>query len=95
VFATSPYADWLLWSQPTLAGRVAFDARFELLSTDQLHRIALLQARSGDWLKTVNGYSVFVLNRRSDHGLEQSLVRRLPARVVFSSPQVVVLQRRG
>src|SRR6266576_681018 len=52
VFATSPDADWLLWSQPALAGRVAFDARFELLSTRDVQRIAQLQARSGDWIKT-------------------------------------------
>ena len=95
VFATSPYADWLLWSRPRLAGRVAFDARFELLSTRQLQRIALLQARSGDWLKTVSGYRVFVLNARTDRTLEQALIQRLPARIVFSSPQVVVLRRRG
>jgi hypothetical protein len=95
VFATSPYADWLLWSQPELSGRVAYDARFELLSTGELHRLALLQGRSGDWLRTVSGYRVFVLDARSDAPLERSLVHRLRARVVFSSPQVVVLQRRG
>ncbi|HEV8460845.1 MAG TPA: hypothetical protein VGQ38_09065 [Gaiellaceae bacterium] len=95
VFATSPYADWLLWSQPALTGRVAFDARFELLSTRDVQRIAQLQARSGDWIKTVSGYRVFVLNTRSDRSLERSLIKRLPARVVFSSPQVVVLRRAG
>jgi hypothetical protein len=93
VFATSPYADWLLWSRPALAGRVAFDARFELLSTKELRRIARLQARSGDWLKTASGYRVFVLSRRSDRSLQRSLIRHLPARVVFNSPQVVVLRR--
>ena len=95
MFATSPYADWLLWSRPGLSGRVAFDARFELLSTRQLDRIARLQNRSGDWLQTLKAYRVFVLDTRSDHTLERSLVNRLPARVVFSSPQVVVLRRRG
>jgi hypothetical protein len=95
VFATSPYADWLLWSRPELAGRVAFDARFELLSTEQLEQVARVQARSGDWLQTLSGYRIFVLDRRSDRTLVRSLVRRLPARVVFSSPQVVVLRRRG
>jgi hypothetical protein len=94
VFAMSPYADWLLWSRPELAGRVAFDARFELLSTAQLQSVARLQALSGDWLKTVSGYRVFVLTH-SEHALAQSLVRRLPARIVFSSPQVVVLRRAG
>src|SRR5436190_18032060 len=29
LFASSPYADWLLWSRPELTGRVAYDARFE------------------------------------------------------------------
>lgn len=95
VFATSPYADWLLWSRPELSGRVAFDARFELLSTKQLEKIAEVQARSGDWLPTLKGYRVFVLSRASDQSLERSLIKRLPARVVFSSPQVVVLRRRG
>lgn len=95
VFASSPYADWLLWSQPELTGRVAFDARFELLSTNDVQRIARLQARSGDWLKTVSSYRVVVLDRRSDRSLAQSLIHQLPARVVFSSPQVVVLRRGG
>jgi hypothetical protein len=95
VFATSPYADWLLWSRPGLSGRVAFDARFELLSTKQLRKIVEVEVRSGDWPQTLKGYRVFVLSRTSDHSLERSLIRRLPARVVFSSPQVVVLRRHG
>jgi hypothetical protein len=95
VFATSPYADWLLWSRPELAGRVAFDARFELLSTRQLRKIAEVEVRSGDWVQTLKGYRVFVLSRSSDQALERSLIHRLRARVVFSSPQVVVLRRRG
>ena len=95
VYASSPYADWLLWSRPELSGRVAYDARFELLSAAQIQRIARFQARVGNWLPTARGYRVFVLDARSDHALEQSLLRALPARVVFSSPQVVVLRRRG
>jgi hypothetical protein len=95
IFATSPYADWLLWARPELGGRVAYDARFELLSRAQLKRIARFQARAGNWLPTAQGYSVFVLDRTTDRELERSLVRQLPARVVFSSSQVVVLRRRG
>ena len=95
VFASSPFADWLLWSKPKLSGRVAYDARFELLSQAQIRRIARFQGRVGDWRSTARGYRVFVLDPRSDHALERSLLRTLPARVVFSSPQVVVLRRRG
>jgi hypothetical protein len=95
VFATSPDADWLLWTRPDLTGRVALDARFELLSSSQLHQLADFQARAGDWLTTARGYSVFVLYPRSDRKLERALLRALPLRVAFSSPQVVVLSRRG
>jgi hypothetical protein len=95
VYASSPYADWLLWSRPELSGRVAYDARFELLSQAQLHRIASFESRVGNWLPTARGYKVFVLDPRSDRALERSLRRALPTRVVFSSPQVVVLRRRG
>jgi hypothetical protein len=95
VYASSPYADWLLWSRPELSGRVAYDARFELLTQSELQRIARFQARVGNWLPTARGYNVFVLDPRSDGALARSLRRALPARVVFSSPQVVVLRRRG
>lgn len=95
VYASSPFADWLLWSRPELTGRVAYDARFELFSAAQLQRVAGFQSRVGDWLKTTRGYSVFVLDPRTEHALERSLMRDLPARLVFSSPQVVVLRRRG
>jgi hypothetical protein len=95
VFATSPYADWLLWSRPELAGRVAFDARFELLSPTQLERVVRFEVRAVNWLSTARGYRAFALDPTSNHTLERSLIRRLPARVIFSSPQVVVLRRRG
>jgi len=95
VFATTPLADWLLWVRPGLAGRLAFDARLELLSAGQLRRIARLQAQAGDWRATVSGYRVFVLAGQSDRTLERALVDHLSARVVFSSRQVVVLRRSG
>ena len=95
IYANSGYADWLLWTRPALAGRVAFDARFELLSQAQVRRIAGFQGRVGNWLSIARRYRVFVLDRHSDAALERALIRQLPARVVYSSPQVVVLRRRG
>ena len=95
VFATTSEADWLLWVRPELAARVAFDARLELLSASQLRQLAQLLGGGGDWLRTGRGYRVFVLHGGSDLALERTLVRRLPARLVFSSPQVAVLRRVG
>jgi hypothetical protein len=95
VFATSPYADWVLWSDPRVSGRVAFDTRFELLSQRQLAALGRIEDAAGDWRRSLRGYSVFVLGRKNDDTLEHALRRDLKARVVFSSPQVVVLRRHG
>jgi hypothetical protein len=36
VLADDAHADWLLWNQPTLVGRVGYDVRFELFSGTRL-----------------------------------------------------------
>lgn len=93
VFATSAYGDWLLWIEPRLAGRVAFDARFELLTTSQLEEIAQIENTAGDWRAALRGYRVFVLGHGSDATLEHALRSGLGLRVAFRSRQVVVLRR--
>jgi hypothetical protein len=85
----------VLWEEPQLAGRVAFDTRFELLSTAQLDALGRIENAAGNWSKSLRGYSVFVLGRKNDDTLEHALRHDLKARVVFSSPQVVVLRRPG
>jgi hypothetical protein len=85
----------VLWEEPQLAGRVAFDTRFELLSTAQLDALGRIENAAGNWRKSLRGYSVFVLGRKNDDTLEHALRHDLKARVVFSSPQVVVLRRPG
>jgi hypothetical protein len=40
IFADVRYSDWLLWHDPALAGRLAYDTRLELLSARQLRGIA-------------------------------------------------------
>lgn len=92
VFATSAYSDWLLWSEPQLAGRVAFDVRFELLTQSQIEKIARIQNAAGDWRADLRGYRVFVLGPGPDATLDHALRRGLAARVAFRSPQVVVLR---
>jgi hypothetical protein len=46
VLADDAHADWLLWEQPRLAGRIAFDVRFELLDAHELRQIQLLRGGS-------------------------------------------------
>jgi hypothetical protein len=93
VLAMSPYADWLLWTQPGLVGRVAFDARFELLTRGQLRALGSFQGRAGDWISTTHGYRVFVLGRRRDSQLRAALVHAGIATPVLVTRDIVVLRR--
>jgi hypothetical protein len=43
VLADDEHADWLLWQQPSLEGRVAYDVRFELFARRELVQISRLQ----------------------------------------------------
>ena len=94
VIATTPYADWLLWSAPQLRGRVAFDARYELLTKSQLTTLGDFEARVGDWTKTTRGYAAVVLGSGSDAELEKALIATAKARVVRRDSGVVVLRLR-
>ena len=93
VFATSPYADWLLWTRPELAGRVAFDARFELLRRTDVERLGTFQGRVGNWTAAARAYRVFVMSRRDDRKLWQALVQTGTARLVGVDGAVIVLRR--
>jgi hypothetical protein len=47
VYASEEFADWLLWERPELAGRVAFDVRYELLRAREVRQIVLFDLGSG------------------------------------------------
>jgi hypothetical protein len=94
VIASSPYADWLLWSEPRLSGRVAFDARYELLTKRQLSALGEVEARVGNWMRTTRGYAAAVLGARDDRQLTAALVGTRRARVVYRDADVVVLSLR-
>lgn len=46
VLADDRHADWLLWEQPSLEGRVAYDVRFELFARRELVQISGLRLAS-------------------------------------------------
>jgi hypothetical protein len=88
VFTSDRYSDWLLWRNPALAGRVLFDARFELLTTRQLERLA--RGRSALAL----GARVAVLDRTQDARTEASL-RAHGWSEAYRNAGLVVLRRPG
>lgn len=62
VFADDRYADWLLWSEPALRGRIAYDVRFELFTPQQFRALGRYRATRRAPLpgNPLYGYGVFV-----------------------------------
>ena len=94
VFADVRYADWLLWKQPDLAGRVAYDARLELLSEDQTEQIANFQSRVGeDWTALADGYRVLVFERGEERLREATFLKEPGVDVLYRDKNAIVLVR--
>ncbi len=93
VFANERYADWLLWTHPELAGRIAFDGRLELLTADQLARVPAFRSRQAGWTSTLRGYRVAVLYRADESAVETALRRAGIMRTIVARSGVTVLAR--
>jgi hypothetical protein len=86
VFADELHADWLLWEEPELRGRIAYDIRFELLSRDQLAALERFRRGDGRW-KLLAGYRVLTLTSGRD-----ARWFRDRASIAYVSPRFAVLK---
>jgi hypothetical protein len=94
IFADVRFGDWLLWHDPRLAGKIAYDTRFELLSTQQLNGIADLgQAHQPSQLNVLAGYRVLVLDPRS--GTTKPVLSEPGMRVVARTKRGIVALSSG
>jgi hypothetical protein len=67
VLADDRHADWLLWEQPALAGRIAYDIRFELLNDRELRQIVQLRRGLGSaWARCGATAAVVTFGGRED-----------------------------
>jgi hypothetical protein len=87
VFAEDIYADWLLWTQPSLRGRIAYDARFELLNAGEFKELSDYGDRKGNrWRRAASGYDVFVFGSDSGHCPD-------PCKTVYRDRYVTIAER--
>jgi len=94
VYADVRYADWLLWEKPELAGRLAFDARFELLSSRQIAEIFNFNNAFGaSWRPATRGFRIVVLDRTVSARPLAGLLREPGARLLYSGHGVAVVER--
>jgi hypothetical protein len=83
ILADNPTASALLWHDPSLAGRVAFDSRLEQYSKRALDRWIDFQLASGSrWLVTIRGYQVLMGSSTYPTLVQQ--LKRLPDGVLLA-----------
>lgn len=93
IYANEQYADWLLMTHPELAGRVAYDVRFELLSGAQLKAIFRWRSQIGPtWVRAAQGARVLVLALPVERGIARVMIRA-GARVLYRDGNLAVLLR--
>lgn len=94
VFANEEYADWLLFREPSLRGRVAFDGRWEILSPRQMQAVVnFLRIQAPGWERVSRGYRLFVLDPKTDWGVVRTYLRRSDMHVMYRDKRVVVFER--
>ena len=95
IFADIHFGDWLLWHEPDLAGRVAYDARLELLTTTQLRKLTTLtEIQPPNTPDLLAGYGLFVLDRTDASNVKLMLVRT-GAHIVWQGRGIAVAARSG
>ena len=92
VFANGAFGDWLLFKEPSLRGRVAYDARFEVLPDGRLADAAHVSIGRYDSEQILRPFDVVVL-RPEEHEIRDTLERTDEWRRVEAGSKVVVLRR--
>ena len=94
VFADVRFADWLLWRDPALAGRIANDARFELFTPSQITRLQNAVAAVGaNWKQGIRGFRLVVTDRRYAPAMAAGLLREPRRRILFDDGDRLVILR--
>ena len=94
VFAADPLGDWLAYIRPALWGKIAFDARWEQLSSRQIEDVDFFQHRIGRfWKAPARGYRLLVLPRQIYPWLSKPFLGDPRYRLLYRDPQILVFER--
>jgi hypothetical protein len=94
VLADVRFADWLLWRAPSVRGRIANDARFELLTPPQTLALQKVFAAVGpNWKRGAAGYRLIVLDEKASPEAAHGLLQESGRRVLYNDGQRLVILR--
>jgi hypothetical protein len=95
VLADNAASSALLWHDPQLAGRVAYDARLERYPEASLERWIRFQISDGvDWDATTNGYQILIGSAIYNPGLVRLLATMPGAQVLVHDPTGIAVIHR-
>jgi hypothetical protein len=89
VFASARWGDWLLWKEPQLEGRIAYDARAELYTSKQLRTIALARATAALIPGLRRHYQIFLVDRTDEPAVYSTLRRE--GKVAYDNGETLVV----
>ena len=93
VFASERYADWLLWRQPQLSGRLVYDIRFELFDSKRFAQLADFHVQGERSDEIAAGARLLVLDAHADALAARNFAEDRGAKVLYKDSYVVVIQR--
>ena len=95
IFANERFADWLVLEHPSLAGRIAFDGRFELLTAKELQRIVYFRARIIGSQNVIRGYRLLVLYpaKKSEAKVTNELLASPSRHAVYRDGRIAVISQ--
>jgi hypothetical protein len=94
VLAGPEDGDWLLFRSDVVRGRLAFDGRWEVLTTHQMQAVVdYLDERGENWERPASGYRLIVLDPRLHKRLTKTYDARPGVRVLYRDENVVVYDR--
>jgi len=88
------FADWLLWRDPGLSGRIANDARWELLTPAQMNGLqAVFSVIGTNWKQGARGYRLLVLDKKYEPAAAQAFISEPGSHVLYSDGERLVILR--
>lgn len=94
VLADVRFADWLLWRDPALAGRMSNDIRYELMTGQQIDELRDVFAVLGTkWKRAANGYRLVVLDRSASPEAVRGFRSESGSRVLYDDGTRLVILR--
>jgi hypothetical protein len=89
IFGSARWGDWLLWKEPQLEGRIAYDARAELFTSRQFKTIALSRVTPALLPELSRRFRIFIVDKSDEPDVYSALRRE--GRVAYDNGDVLVV----